>query len=451
MEAKLLVTGDIHIGRRSSGAPSESSIKLPPAKNIWFSIVNYAIENKFDFLILTGDIIDRENRYYEAVGPLTKGLLDLASKNIKIVMTSGNHDFDVLKEIIKDNKFENIYLLGSEGGWEYRTIETGSKKSLFFAGWSFHNESEKEDPLLSLKNGDQLKKEYKIAESTPLVGIIHGDIYNKKSIYAPLDKNIMLSSNFDAWLMGHIHKADIINKSFPLILYPGSPQALDAGETGTHGAYSVTITNNLCNYKMVPLSPVRYEKMEVDISNTTGREEFRNKVTEEIYNSVEELYNTNNGATEHLNHIVFDLLLKGEHSDIENVENWCEKFLADDTSFTAPYKRGNSDNFAENVIVRKIKNEASQKIPNIEKLAEQKSVVGIAAKALIDLEKGVENSIVEKIKKNWYAKYDEMIRRNKVYAYLNKDKDNEERERLAKEYILKELKKTLSHFYKQKQ
>jgi len=63
------------------------------------------------------------------------------------------------------------------------------------------------------------------------------------------------------WALGHIHKPgwyEGVNA-----VYPGSPQALDFGETGLHGAVMMTWEGSGWKHEPIRLSTVRYEILDV--------------------------------------------------------------------------------------------------------------------------------------------------------------------------------------------
>src|SRR5690625_7078630 len=102
MAINILVTGDIHLGRRS-GSIDNSSL-YGSTRYIWEEIVSRAIESSIDIVALTGDVVDRDNRYFEAIGPLQEGFEKLENAGIQVVVIAGNHDFDVLPELLVDRK-----------------------------------------------------------------------------------------------------------------------------------------------------------------------------------------------------------------------------------------------------------------------------------------------------------------------------------------------------------
>ena len=71
MAIKILATGDLHLGKKSSSVPE--SAEEGSSKFTWNRIIDLSIRNGIDILALTGDIVDQDNRYFEAIGPLQTG------------------------------------------------------------------------------------------------------------------------------------------------------------------------------------------------------------------------------------------------------------------------------------------------------------------------------------------------------------------------------------------
>ncbi|MFW5992303.1 MAG: metallophosphoesterase family protein, partial [Halanaerobiaceae bacterium] len=144
---RLLCTGDLHLGRHPSRIPAEYDSRQYSPVFLWERIVQRAIEQEIDALLITGDIIDRENRYFEAFGPFEAGVKKLAAKNIAVVVIAGNHDYDVLPGLIRNIDLDNLIFLGAEGKWEYKTLERNGKVILGIMGWSYPDRQVRKDPL----------------------------------------------------------------------------------------------------------------------------------------------------------------------------------------------------------------------------------------------------------------------------------------------------------------
>src|SRR5690606_30847102 len=98
---RVLCAGDLHIGRRPTRLPSDvDSSRLSCARS-WESIVDYAVDQRVDVLALSGDVVDQSNKFYEAIGPLERGLARLRAAGVATVAVAGNHDHDVLPQLAR--------------------------------------------------------------------------------------------------------------------------------------------------------------------------------------------------------------------------------------------------------------------------------------------------------------------------------------------------------------
>lgn len=264
---KILITGDLHLGRRSTRLPAEwADDRRFSAASAWEALIDRALARSVDVVVLTGDVVDRENRFYEARGPLEAGLRRLAQAGIDTVAVAGNHDFDVLPRLASLLGLERFHLLGTGGVWQRLRLERRGEV-VTFDGWSFPRERVSSDPL----------ELYDLPTATegPTLGVVHGDLGATTSTYAPLSRGRLAAQPVHAWLLGHLHTPQSLEGPGPLLLYPGSPQALDPGETGAHGAWLLTLEGkHLAGLELLPLSSVRYEPIRVDLEGAADRESF---------------------------------------------------------------------------------------------------------------------------------------------------------------------------------
>lgn len=78
----------------------------------------------------------------------------------------------------------------------------------------------------------------------------------------------------DIWCMGHVHVATILS-DYPLILYPGASQGAHVNETGSRGCYLLTVEGpEEATAEFVPIAPVRWEKLEVDLGDISAEEDL---------------------------------------------------------------------------------------------------------------------------------------------------------------------------------
>ena len=315
---RILLTSDLHIGRSSTRVGDKAGSGQFRAADAWLRIVNLAIEQKVTLVCLGGDVADQENKFFEAIGPLKMGLNRLADAGIKTVAVSGNHDFDVLPKLAGELPDDCFKVIGKGGKWERYTHAVDEVPLLHVDGWSFPERYYAGDPLESYPN--------KTLEShdIPVLGIVHGDLGNPKSPYAPINKSQIESSVVSGWHLGHIHKSQLIkSESHPWVLYPGSPQALDPGETGDHGVWITEISKGGFSFpQFYPISTIIYDQLEIDVKNIDSIESVDSYFMQVISKRSRYLVESN---VEHLRQINFRITITGETPLYDGIQKNIER------------------------------------------------------------------------------------------------------------------------------
>lgn len=271
---RILLAGDLHIGRSTTGLSSNASHDDLRAATAWRRLVEAAISEQVALVCLSGDIVDRENKLWESIGPLEEGIDRLRKYGIRTVAVAGNHDFDVLARLADMMPGDGLKLLGRGGSWERMTIEEDGRNALHIDGWSFPIDNVRQDPLMDY-NLDR-------DTSVPTLGMVHGDLYSADSRYAPLSQHRLGVAGPDAWLLGHIHQPALTNMTRGWLLYPGSTQALDFGEPGAHGVWLVDVDGRLGTPRMQPLSTVRFDRVEIDLTGCTTQENVERAIVSRV-------------------------------------------------------------------------------------------------------------------------------------------------------------------------
>ena len=433
MPIEILAAGDLHLGKKSGSIPDHAKEK--PTKYVWNRMVEYAIDNRIDFIALPGDIADQDNSYFEAIGPLEDGFKKLEENNIKVIATVGNHDYKVAKQLINMEKFSNVYLLGLDDNlknsqWTTKSFKIRGEKIQFIA-WSFSTLHYKKSPFLdfdtSLVNRDAI-----------VVGLNHGEVRRDQGLYAPMQL-YEFSPLAQIWLVGHIHKPEILQADNPCVLYTGSPQALSAKETGKHGPFLITIhSKNNIEKEQIALSPVRYETVSIDVSNAGDIDSFNNIITNELEAFSEEIQE----ELEHVSFLVCDVDITGAHSDIQAVDNWAENI----TDIELSVNHGQTS-----LSVRKKNLKIKTTIENLEDLAKSNNSVGIIANTLLLLQKGELNDFSEKILDKWKQEKNKIESASAYTGLRNAQRIELPSEKDAIPFLIEEFNRVLSHLINQKQ
>lgn len=268
MPLRILATADLHIGRRPSKLPDVENARRFSCAVAWESIVQLAIQESVDLVALAGDVVDHDNRFFEATGPLERGLARLAENGIHTYAVAGNHDYDVLPRIADTINSPHFHLLGRGGRWEEAVFAADGRPALRIHGWSFPANHFSTSPLA----GDRPATEGNL----PLMGLLHADLDAPNSSFAPVTANELQSQDLAIWLLGHVHSSRFIpDSSRPAMLYPGSPQAMDPSETGPHGPWLLEIYGpGRVEARQLPISKVRYDELEVDLTGVESQEQF---------------------------------------------------------------------------------------------------------------------------------------------------------------------------------
>ena len=270
---RIVLTGDLHVGRRPSRVADESLCQRSSCAAAWTAVVDLALQERADVVAVSGDLVDRENRFYEAFGPLERGLRRLSDAGIDTVAVAGNHDFDVLPKLADQMSATRFRLIGRGGRWERHTIERDGRPVLHVDGWSFPSESVLDNPLrgpLPAPPNDGL----------PALGLLHGDLDAPASRYAPLSLAELRNTCHRFWLLGHVHKSSLHEADgCCTVLYPGSPQGMDPGETGAHGPWLLDLNGQTrLRPRQVPTCLVRYERLEIDVGGAATVDDVRTRV-----------------------------------------------------------------------------------------------------------------------------------------------------------------------------
>ena len=277
----ILCIGDAHLGRFPTRVPNK--LDDLAVRFVWERSVSYAIDHKVNAVVLTGDMVDSNNYYFESYGPLKREIKRLVDNDIPVYAVAGNHDHDVFPRLARDMNIENFTVLGLGGHWDEAVLKTSTGEQVCLVGWSFPNSHCTQSPLdtFKLPNVD-----------LPIIGIVHGDLDAPKSDYAPLSLSALQQQRVAVWLLGHIHKPQWIESAGAPVLYSGSLQALDPGETGTHGPWLVTIDpDGVAKGSQLALATVRYESVEIDVTSFNDLNQAQAHITQHLERRTQELSN----------------------------------------------------------------------------------------------------------------------------------------------------------------
>jgi DNA repair exonuclease SbcCD nuclease subunit len=370
---KLLCTGDLHLGRHPTGIPEPLDGREYSPGSIWRDVVEKAIDEEVDLVVVAGDIVDRKNRYFEAFGDFEAGVKKLTEEEIPLYVVAGNHDFDAVPDLLEGLSDYEITQLGRNGEWEFAALPVDGNPSIHIAGWSYPDRHVDYNPL------DQLQVRF--TDGPPALGVLHGDLGSADSRYAPITETDLDKTGIDAWVIGHLHNPNLRSEISPFIVTPGSPQPLDPSERGLHGPWVLMVDpDGSVEAEQYPLGNLRYETVTLDAGDLERLED----IPPAFYSRTEELVDESRQVPVEL--LAIDLELKG-HSPL--YEELKKEFggLAEDL------RRESGET---NVAVTSVLDNTRPEI-DIEKLSRGKDLPALLADLILKLEDGREEDIPDEL------------------------------------------------------
>jgi DNA repair exonuclease SbcCD nuclease subunit len=221
-------------------------------------IVTTAIEQEVDFLLISGDVYDVDERSIKAQAKLKKEMERLNHANIPVFMIHGNHDF------LSDNTLHltlpnNVKVFKTQV--ETVEWETNQGERIAISGFSYGKKWINE----------RMIKDYPKRLSTVdrHIGLLHGFEEGETSPhakYAPFSKSELIEKEYDYWALGHIHLRKQIS-NYPLAYYSGNTQGRHRNEAGPKGCLLVELNDEKKNVEFFPTAPITWEYVKVDVQN----------------------------------------------------------------------------------------------------------------------------------------------------------------------------------------
>lgn len=244
---RLLCTADLHIGRYSTSG--DDNVPRYPVIDIWDRLVELAISGSCRALLIAGDFFDSRAAQYENRNRVKAGLERLRAHRIAIFAVAGNHDYQALPDFCR--AYPGLLHLFPADTWETVHLD-----GIAITGRSFAGESHRTALLDGLREPESV-------DGT--IALMHADVNAARSPYAPVSENALRErTGITAWVLGHIHASRLLAGG--KALYPGSPQAMDFGETGLHGPYFLDIARGQAVWsEPIPLSPILYSQLDLTL------------------------------------------------------------------------------------------------------------------------------------------------------------------------------------------
>ena len=255
---KFIHTADIHLDSPLVGlaAYKDAPVSLlrTVTRDAFTRLVDVAIEEAIDFMVIAGDLYDGTWKDYNTGHFFCREMGRLNKVGIPVYLLFGNHDAE--SEMTK-----KLTLPTNVHTFEARKANTFRIDALKVA---LHGRSYKEAATF-----DNLVSGYPAPVAGWLnIGVLHTALggYTEHVNYAPCSLAELTAKGYDYWALGHVHEHAILQKS-PWVVFPGNLQGRHIRETGARGAVLVTADEaGIQSVERVLVDLLRWHVVEVDAS-----------------------------------------------------------------------------------------------------------------------------------------------------------------------------------------
>lgn len=272
---RFIHCADLHIDTPFKGIsevhPDLQEVLYQSTFQSFNNIVNLAIEEKVDCVVIAGDIYDSEDKSVPAQLKFRNGLNRLSDAGIFTYIAYGNHD--PLSGWSATLKWPpHVFVFPGDKVEHYPLEKNGETIALVY-GISFAKRDVTDNLALKFPRAEK---------NLPTIGVLHTNIGSSTghANYAPCSVEDLSKTGIDYWALGHVHRHSILSSSNPAVVYSGCTQGTNPSEVGFKGCCLVTLEStgkpNVC---FIATDTVRYSVDSLDVSNCQNFDDAIDAIT----------------------------------------------------------------------------------------------------------------------------------------------------------------------------
>lgn len=270
---KFIHAADIHLDSPLHGlsiypdAPAENLRNA--TREALSRLVDRAIEEEVAFLIIAGDLYDGDWKDHNTGIFFSHQMGRLRKAGIRVFLLYGNHDAE--SEMTKKLTLpDNVISFSAKKPDTHKLDEF----KVALHGQSFKEKATTENIALNYPN--YVPGYYNI-------GVLHTALEGNAAHanYAPCSRVELHAKGYDYWALGHVHEF-LQWSERSIIVFPGNLQGRHIRETGRRGAVIVTVENGQTTVDRLYLDVLRWESLQVDVSDCSTIEEVARMVGHEM-------------------------------------------------------------------------------------------------------------------------------------------------------------------------
>ena len=277
---KFLHAADLHIDSPMRGLERYDEAPVEALRGATRSalenLVQLALDERVDFLLLAGDLYDGQWRDYGTGLFFVRQMARLETAGIQVFCLYGNHDAEskLGKKLVLP---ANVKVFKHDKAHTHLAPELG----IAVHGQSFASAAVTED----------LAADY--PESVPglfNIGLLHTGLEGRPGHgrYAPTSLDVLRTKGYRYWALGHIHKREVVCED-PWVVFPGNLQGRHSRETGPKGATLVSVDDaHQCTLEERSLDVVRWSVLRLDATECESAEALLEQIEEALESAIEQ-------------------------------------------------------------------------------------------------------------------------------------------------------------------
>jgi exonuclease SbcD len=270
---RFLHAADLHLDSPLRGLEADPSAPAElirgATRRALGRLVDLAIDEKVDFLLIAGDIYDGDWPDFGTGLFFAAQMRRLDMAKIPVFAIRGNHD-------AANRMTRSLRMPPNVTIFDHAEAHTIRLEALGIAihGQSFADPSEPNDLSRSYPPPDKALFN---------IGLLHtsAEGYAAHARYAPCDLSRLKTHGYDYWALGHVHERQELSEN-PWIVFPGNLQGRHIGETGPKGATLVTVSNRAVSVEHRVLDVLRWTRIEVDLDGAADEAEAMARIQSDL-------------------------------------------------------------------------------------------------------------------------------------------------------------------------
>lgn len=280
---KTIICGDTHIGAvfglgRANG--SGGNTRVDDYEKSLNYIIDYAIENKIDVFIQTGDLFEVRNPTTEHIQIADRCIKRLSDANIFTIVIMGNHDyrktgdtFTSALATMQANSYQNVRILLNPEVISYAN-KRGDAQSMLLIPYRdkrmYPGQGTKESTDLFNAHIKELAS--KVNKENPSIAVGHNFFFDGN--YFDFGGHEVLASpdsffGIDAVVMGHYHEFKKVKKANPETYYVGSLEKTNFGDAEI-SKFFLVFDSESRSFEKIKIPTRELTDLEFDLSKSTA-------------------------------------------------------------------------------------------------------------------------------------------------------------------------------------